>query len=438
MSQPEPPAEASVNRDRLARFYDDDTVELQVAPWVPGVRRPDPPPAVRSSSRFDDFYQPRYVLADGVPAGVNDRLVLIDKAFPHTRFDAMVIVADDDIRSGPHRLSPATLMEILRLVRLFNDFVTDPAVRSEFGLHGGIATYGYNFDPTVDRENGQFWDKRFHLHLNFWTQDQLDRIREHTVPFPLVTSKAFRRSIVDPVSYLFARIFCDAAAHFVPEVLTRFPLDPISAHDDAVTGAPVGVKWRLTESRELSSNDLQRHIHQIHDVAQRCYDAVYLAVMSAPPPPEAWTRAEVLSRHQIQARLLSRVTWLSPTNRQMLVELFGELRSLTPAEISACRNDWDLGIARMTLGGLSYHLGILQNSGVEHGFTLVAQFKLFSEMGANPALAGSNAVRLDRHDGVTMSADDLERRAAFLARFAESATAQWRPRSEVATQRLVP
>lgn len=131
----------------------------------------------------------------------HDRLALIDKALPHARHDLMLSEVSASPKPTPDAVLPITARLLWRAALEFVRFVSQPATLRAFGLDGGHLSLALNCDPnTHDRESVQA-AKQFHLHLLYWTREELQAI---AAPQPLGATRdpRERRQLLDPLSFL--------------------------------------------------------------------------------------------------------------------------------------------------------------------------------------------------------------------------------------------
>ncbi|WP_238433340.1 hypothetical protein [Micromonospora tarensis] len=275
---------------------------------------------------------------------------------------------------------------------------------------------GTNYDPsTTDRDNGQWWDKRMHWHLNCWPATAY---RDASmVSLGDVDDVNRRRALVDPIAHLAARIMRDAIRTQPLPIGCRLAGDADLDSDDG----PVGFKIALPGWDFLPDAACARLLVDLHDVAASAYAQLrrcFTGSAAASPP---WTRPELLPPDRVAANL-DELTWLSEPARQGLLRLRSLLRDVTRREMDLMRADMDLANRCLTLAGLDYHLGFWSppQPGSSRGRApvyLVMQFKLLSAIGSSPAIGGGVASILDRFSGPIMSAQQIRLRRQFQDRF---------------------
>ncbi|MFF2619041.1 hypothetical protein [Kitasatospora sp. NPDC058046] len=411
--------------DPFAPLYPAAAERMAVATRMLVPRRPRPIASRGNTGSFEDFYAPECRLAEFTVTGTDDRIAVIDKAFPHARYDFMYVVANDDIRCAPDELADSTLATMLDAVPEFVRFVTEPGVRHRYGLEGSTLTFGFNHDrDTVDRDNGQFYEKRFHLHFNCWAARDLVGIR--SIRFGDVADPRTKRTMLDPISFLGPSVLYEALRQQFPGegphgARTLEP-DP---ERDAVLGLPLGLKLELPGWDYLATADCRRLIQDLHVTAERTYRDLHLAFTGAEPPARAWYRSPLLPPAAVAARLAA-LPYLSPATRDLLAVLRAALRDAEPADMSALRRDHDLAATRLALAGLDYHLGVYSPAPVGRGtpdgptpIYLYLQFKLLSRIGGGPAVGGAAAVQVDRAGGPAFTEQESLDRRSLLETFTE-------------------
>ncbi|MFG3701598.1 hypothetical protein ACGF5C_27355 [Micromonospora sp. NPDC047620] len=405
--------------DRFTPLYPASAMRLPVIPSLPMPRLPAPPPDVRNlSPHYRDHYGP-HILREYPAGDSGGRIAVIDKAFPHSVYDLMLLatIGDDrTIASSVSDVPEAMLRTLLTFCGQFVRYVHARSTQRRFALDGAQLMIGTNYDPaTVDRDNGQWWDKRMHWHLNCWPATVY---RDASImPLGEVNDLNRRRALVDPIAYLAAQIMHDA-----------FRTQPLPAGcrlvgeaDMPCDGGPVGFKITVPGWDFLHNAACARLLVHLHDVAAGAYAQLrqcFTGSLAASPP---WTRPGLLPPGQVAANL-DDLAWLSEPSRRGLVVLRSLLRDVTAGEMDLMRADMTLANRCLTLAGLDYHLGFWSppqpdSSRGHPPVYLVMQFKLLSAIGSSPAIAGGVASILDRFHGPTMSAQQTHLRRQFQDRF---------------------
>ncbi|MFI2077534.1 hypothetical protein [Streptomyces triculaminicus] len=407
----------------LDALYPDAAWDLPVNAALPAPRLADPPAERCNLGAYRDYYGP-CILREFPVAGEIERLAVVDKAFPHSLYDVMLLVARDDVvRRSVGDTPDAVLAALLRAAAMFVEFLSDPAVVRGFGLEDGRLAIGWNHDPTVDRDNGQWWDKRLHLHLNCWPA----AVRRAVAPLRLadIGDVTMRRSLVDPAAYLAHQVMADAlrGGAVLPERCRLLGPDP---RRDAAQGLPVGLKVRIPGWEFLTAPEGRELLRELHTTASGAYQALRRCFTGSDDAPGAWQRPRLLPADDVE-RGLDALAWLSPASRMLLADLRSVLRNVTPRQMRLLAARRDLANRCLTLGGLSYNLSLFTPQPVAANSPVLAarelyvvmQFKLVSYVGNSPALGGAAASVIDRMGGPVMTADDRQRRRAFQLAYAD-------------------
>ncbi|MGW5679782.1 hypothetical protein ACWEV4_32690 [Streptomyces sp. NPDC003860] len=407
----------------LDALYPDGAWDLPVSPSLPAPRRAAPPPELHNTTGYKEHYGPN-VLAD-YPLDGGDRLAVIDKAFPHALHDLMLLAArDDQLRTHVADTPDPVLAALLTGARTFADFLSTPAVLRAFGLDGARAMIAWNHDQTLDRDNGQWWDKRLHLHLNCWP-----RALHHTstpVPLHAVTDPGARRSLIDPVAYLAHRILTDALHHHgaLPDLTVLGP-DPAR---DAREHLPAGLKIRLPGWPYVTTPDFRALLRTLHTTAETAYRQIRACFTGTPALTLPWRRPRLLPAPDV-ARRLGHLPWLSPPARDGLTALRAALRDVTDRQLVLLQARRPWANRSLSLGGLSYNIALhnphptTATKPLTSGpLWLVMQLKLISYVGSSPAIGGAVASLIDRTHGPVLTPGDHAQRRAFQAAFTDHLT----------------
>lgn len=253
----------------------------------------DPDPAVR--------YRRRTIQRLTGRDWAGDRMALIDKATPHALYDLMLSEVSVDEKATPRDVALATNQSLWRIGSNFIAFVSDPAVRGDFGLADGVPHLAMNCDPnTRDRESVQA-AKQFHLHLIYWTRDELAGL---TRPgrFADVAEVTTRRQVLDPLAFVAARL--------LPPMLGDRPLQSLGgrwlAPDDlaCLDGTrPFGASIRLPDWSVLAEPAFGVMIQVMHDRLTMLATLLLEAFTGKPMPPDPWRRHRLLAAERIRANL---------------------------------------------------------------------------------------------------------------------------------------
>lgn len=377
-----------------------------------------------------------------------DRLAFIDKLFPHSRYDSLLLVTGPRAPCSFADLLPATQRAVLHLLVEFVDFVSRPETIDEFGLHDGRFHACWNFDRrTCDRENSMFFDKRFHLHLNYWPgRDVSLDVRR----LGSLSQVAWRHRLVDPVAFLAPQIMFDALGGALAGLRLLEP-DP---ERDARFGLPPGLKLVLDDWRQVGSERLAAALVDLHTRSAEVYAELVLAFTGSSEPVDPWTRPRLLPARQIHDALRSK-TWLSTPARAGLEFLASTLRdvpssvmrgfrdaggqleaaTLQNSSAGARRGHTSARVRHLALADLDYNLGFF-SPGVNAVETplggggpvyVVVNYKLFADIGGAglPPMGNVPIVRIVR-GAEPLDPAEVAARSRLHRRFIEIAAAALR------------
>ncbi len=403
-------------RTTLDDLYPPGAMLLPVNTALVAPRLATPPPELENHSHYRDHYGP-FILGERTVGTEPETIALIDKAFPHTLYDLMLLVGRDDIlRTCVGELPDTVLAELLTMVTGFADYISDPRVVRTFGLGRGRLSIGWNYDPTTDRDNGQWWDKRMHVHLNAWHPRTCRTV--HPVPLADVTDPTLRRSLVDPTAYLAHRVMIDAVRTDRLPAACRL-LHP-SAARDAEQHLPVGLKVRLPGFAYLATADFRALLRMLHGTAAAAYRLLRAIFTDSHSPTGPWHRPPLRPADQVEAALAA-LPWLTNESRTLLLRLRTVLRDIPERQMLLLRTRSHLANRCLALDGLSYNLALFTPDEISARrpinatgeLYLVMQLKTVSSIGSSPALGGAVATAADRTHGPAMTPADRAMRHAF-------------------------
>lgn len=386
---------------------------------LPVPRPPKAPAARANTGSVKDFYGAALLKTFLPPEG--DQLALIDKAFPHSRFDVMMLASDEQVKSAIVDLRPATKLALFELAAKFADYVSEPATIERFRLEDGSLHVSFNFSrDTVDRESSMFFEKRFHLHLNYTPGH--DFSFGPSVRWSDLSTVSLQRRYLDPATFVGAAVLAD-------RLRSSSASKYIVAHtgNSELLSLPAGLLLRLPNWAFLGSREFVALLDELHTEAQSVYDTLReLATRPEQAESGPWTRPRLRSKSAIFSSL-EQLSWLQAGTRESLKLLLGSLRDITPPMGGRFQRSEHDRVRCLALNGLDYSVGIFArqlNSRTKplnraDPIYLNFQPRLFGDIGGAglPPIYPHPMVRLDRAAGPVLSGADLDERRLFREQF---------------------
>ncbi len=360
--------------------------------------------------------------------GEEERVAVIDKAWPHSLNDIMLLVASDSHRrTHVEHIPDPVLARLLNAALAYTAMASDEQTVRRFDLDGGRLTIGWNCDPTRDRDGGQWWDKTLHWHLNLYPRQTQAAVT--TTPLRDITDVSVRHALVDPFSYLAQQVLREALEHQLP-ALKAGPILPGDPLLDIENRYPVGLKIPLPGWDYLGTPQCRDLLRMLHTTTLHAYHQISSALTDHPAVPGTnargtygiWERPRLRLPADAEQRL-DRIEWLSPETGSSLLRAHALLRDVSPRQMQTLRSNRHLAARFLTLAGPSYNITFMSPdpTGLEFHdqarVLLVLQPKVFSYIGHTPALGTSVASIINRRIGPIMGSDLLEHRKSLQHEF---------------------
>ena len=107
-----------------------------------------------------------------------DFISLAPKFKPHSDYEMMLQSTDSVVKSPITSLTDEAIKYIFGVGYDYISFLSDNEIIKKYGLENGYPYLVFNYDEfTTDRHSGMS-KKPFHLHLNSWKKESIDRINE--------------------------------------------------------------------------------------------------------------------------------------------------------------------------------------------------------------------------------------------------------------------
>jgi len=337
-----------------------------------------------ASEKFPDINKERILCSWkflGKGAEDIDRISLMSKMRPHSVHDLMLMNSGDKLSQTYAEHGTAARSFYWRAIYRLVHFLSEESNIVAFGLSPSFAHFVFNIDTdTLDRE-GAISEKRFHIHINVYNREEIERIKP--IPFDSIEDVSIKVNLLDPVSFLSIPIIRDALGSVKNTGPTAYDCDPatIIARRD-----PIGYTVRLTEGWEqITSDSFSSLIAEIDNDLAAAFTELRYAFHDRVDAPPLWHRHPLLPYDEILRRLRT-LGWLSSESFENLALLARTLRDLSSETIGRLRQHPKRLVRHLAYAGLSYSISLISRdySSIRHPLCearevlLVIQAKLFS------------------------------------------------------------
>ncbi len=342
---------------------------------------------------------------------ISDNFVFVNKLIPHSQYDLMIMANDSPAKVSILDLSKKSCSMLMGSAYQFLVFLGLSEIMQLYSLNNDRFQLCYNYNrDTIDRESGMVI-KKYHLHLNFWTDSELGRLDVNELGD--IKNISTRRRFLDPITALAEQICYDRLG----KKINGISILPPDSERDLLLGLPAGLKLKFENWQMLNNPALVEILRNIHNSLFDIYALIQTSFLGNCEINDAWKRSPLLPLGQIILNINS-ISWLSDKSKKGLTLLAGCLKNLNPQTMQYFKNNKWARIRHLSMGGLNYSLGmysqaqnkperpIINSSPVY----LVAQVKLFSDMG------GAGVCYMDKIPMVKLSrqADVFSHREAQL------------------------
>lgn len=347
-----------------------------------------------------------------------DKLAYVDKLFPHSFLDTMVLAADENPKSSFFSLGKQTNTLLLEMIHNFLEFVSDKDNIKKFNLENGHVHFCYNYDPdTKDRESGMSYEDRFHLHMNYWSGRELALVNEQK--FSDLKNLSYKKRLIDPGTYLGERIIYQKLQG---EILGVKLVEP-DIDKQCEIGLPAGIKVRFSGWSFLKEDLMRDVMRELHRVLENTYKEITNIFLEEKNELNTlpWQRRRLRNREEI-IEGISSISWADNCLKNDLIIFAKTLRDLEDHHFEYFKSHETHRIRHMSLGGLNYSLGLYSQGKNSHNLPIieqgpiyiVAQTKLFADIGGAglPYLSDIPVVRISRKSG-TFNEFEVKRRKQF-------------------------
>ena len=366
---------------------------------------------------FDGIINEREIITDQG----EDYISLAPKFKPHSDYEMMLQSTDRIVKSPITSLTDEAVHYIFGTGYKYIKFLSDRDIVDKYGMNGGYPYLVFNYDEyTTDRHSGMS-KKPFHLHLNSWKKETIDRIeqiRREDV------STYYYESVVDPIFDLTRQLAYDALD--CPE-LNKYlePANPMCGSQGIEYSGVFKVKdgWKFLDSEELPTM-----LKTVHRKLEERYKEILKCFTGHEEVPQLYTRHLLLPDKQIISNIVE--ADFQDTTKENLVKLMGRVRSITPEQFQELCKNTDLRDTIIPMRWLAYSIGFFSNDYIDLSRPYEANTlymnctpRLFTKIGGASIMnfPERSLVKIDRGEG-TFSQEEFDKHVEFQKDFAKKLT----------------
>ena len=348
-----------------------------------------------------------------------DYISLAPKFKPHSDYEMMLQSTDKVVKSPVTSLTDEAVHYIFETGYKFIKFLSDKDVVEKYGMEGGYPYLVFNYDEfTTDRHSGMS-KKPFHLHLNSWKKDSIERItkieKEEVSPY-------YYESVVDPIFDLTRQLAYDALD--CPELKEYLEIaNPICADQGIDYSGIFKVKegWKF-----LKDDDLPLMLKTIHNKLEKRYKEILKCFTGTDEMPELYTRHILLPQCKIVNNIVE--SDFQDTTKEALAKLINRVRSITPEEFQELCKNTDLRDTIIPMRWLAYSIGFFSNEYISkdkryenNDLYMNCTPRLFTKIGGASIMnfPEKSLVKIDRGEG-TYSKEVFDKHVEFQKDFVKT------------------
>lgn len=363
---------------------------------------------------FDGIIDEREIITDRG----NDYISLAPKFKPHSDYEMMLQSTDRIVKSPITSLTDEAVHYIFGTGYKYIKFLSNNGVVEKYGMEGGYPYLVFNYDEyTTDRHSGMS-KKPFHLHLNSWKKETIDRIEEIRRED---VSTYYYESVVDPIFDLTRQLSYDALD--CPE-LNKYleKVNPICGSQEIEYSGIFKVKggWQFLDSEELPIM-----LKTVHRKLEERYIGILKCFTGHEEVPQLYTRHLLLPYNQIIRNILE--STFQDTTKENLVKLIGRVRSITPEQFQELCKNTNLRDTIIPMRWLAYSIGFFSNNYInlskiyENNILYMnCTPRLFTKIGGASIMnfPEKSLVKIDRGEG-KLSQEEFDKHVEFQKDFAK-------------------
>lgn len=347
-----------------------------------------------------------------------DYISLAPKFKPHSDYEMMLQSTDRMVKSPITSLTDEAVHYIFGTGYKYINFLSDNKIVEKYGMEGGYPYLVFNYDEyTTDRHSGMS-KKPFHLHLNSWKKETIDRIeviRKNEV------SPYYYESVVDPIFDLTRQLTYDALD--CPE-LNKYleKANPICGGQGIDYSGVFKVKggWHFLHSEEFPNM-----LKTVHKKLEERYMNILKCFTGHKEVPKLYTRHLLLPSNHIINNIVE--SDFQDTTKETLVKLIGRVKSITPEQFQELCKNTDLRDTVIPMRWLAYSIGFFSKDYIDlskpydiNTLYMNCTPRLFTKIGGASIMnfPENTLVKIDRGEG-TFSQEEFDRHVEFQKDFAK-------------------
>ena len=347
-----------------------------------------------------------------------DYISLAPKFKPHSDYEMMLQSTDRMVKSPITSLTDEAVHYIFGTGYKYINFLSDNKIVEKYGMEGGYPYLVFNYDEyTTDRHSGMS-KKPFHLHLNSWKKETIDRIeviRKNEV------SPYYYESVVDPIFDLTRQLTYDALD--CPE-LNKYleKANPICGGQGIDYSGVFKVKggWPFLHSEEFPNM-----LKTVHKKLEERYMNILKCFTGHKEVPKLYTRHLLLPSNHIINNIVE--SDFQDTTKETLVKLIGRVKSITPEQFQELCKNTDLRDTVIPMRWLAYSIGFFSKDYIDlskpydiNTLYMNCTPRLFTKIGGASIMnfPENTLVKIDRGEG-TFSQEEFDRHVEFQKDFAK-------------------
>lgn len=345
-----------------------------------------------------------------------DYISLAPKFKPHSDYEMMLQSTDKTLKSPITALSDEAIRYIFETGYKYIEFLSNNKTIEKYEMIGGYPYLVLNYDEyTTDRHSGMS-KKPFHLHLNSWKKETIDKIEEIKKDS---VSTYYYESVVDPIFDITRQLVYDALDC---DELNKY-FEKANPECGGQSIAYSGV-YKVKEGwKTLNSEDIPNILKTIHNRLESRYKEILKCFTGENIVPSLYTRHLLLPHKQIVGNILE--SSFQDATKENLTKLITKVRSITPEQFQELCKDTNLRDTIIPLRWLAYSIGFFSNEFIDLSKPYESNIlymnctpRLFTKIGGASIMNFPHKalVKIDRGEG-NFSKEEFDKHVEFQKEF---------------------